>query len=237
VQGDLSGPRQTPDADPARVYHNYSIAIDPTRQLFNGAPSLIGGTLDVLRLKPGDRVLHVGAGLGYYSALIGHIVGPSGEVLAIEVDERLADAAGANLAAMPWVQVRAGDATAPLQQQFDAMLVNAGVTHPQDAWLEALAPGGRLILPLTAGLAAMGPVGKGVLVQVTRRGDDAFDARVLTFVAIYSGIGLRDERLNEALGKALMRTPFPPLRRLRRDSHEPADACWLHGDRFCLSMA
>jgi protein-L-isoaspartate(D-aspartate) O-methyltransferase len=241
VQGDISGPRQTPDADPSRVYHNYSIAIDPARQLFNGAPGLIAGTLDVLRLKPGDRVLHVGAGLGYYSALIGHIVRAAGQVLAIEVDEQLADAAGSNLAAMPWVEVRAGNATAPLERQFDAILVSAGTTHPQDAWLEALAPGGRLILPLTAGLAAMGPIGKGVLTQITNRGDGSaqasLDARVLTFIAIYSGIGLRDEHLNEALGKALMRVPFPPLRRLRRDPHEPTDGCWLHGDRFCFSMA
>ncbi len=237
VQGDISGPRQTPDADAARVYHNYAIAIDPARQLFNGAPGLIAGTIDVLRLKPGDRVLHVGAGLGYYSAIIGHVVGATGQVLAIEVDERLADAAGSTLAAMPWIEVRAGDATAPLERQFDAILVNAGTTHPQDAWLEALAPGGRLILPLTAALAAMGPIGKGVLAQVTKRGDSVFDARVLTFVAIYSGIGLRDDALNEALGKALMRVPFPPLRRLRRDPHQQTDACWLHGDGFCMSMA
>jgi protein-L-isoaspartate(D-aspartate) O-methyltransferase len=237
VQGDMSGARQTPDADPSRVYHNYSIAIDPARQLFNGAPALIGGTLDMLRLKPGDRVLHVGAGLGYYSALIGHIVGATGQVLAIEVDEHLADLAGANLAAMPWVEVRAGDATSALQRQFDAILVSAGTTHPQDAWLDALSAGGRLILPLTAGLPAMGPIGKGILTQVTRRADAGFDARVLTFIAIYSGIGLRDDALNAALGKALMRAPFPPLKRLRRDPHDQTEACWLHAEGFCFSMA
>jgi protein-L-isoaspartate(D-aspartate) O-methyltransferase len=81
----------------------------------------------------------------------------------------------------------------------------------------------------------MGPISKGVLVMITRNGNDAFDARVLTFVAIYSGIGLRDDGLNEQLGKALMRMPFPRLQRLRRDAHVQSAECWLHGDRFCFS--
>ena len=54
-------------------------------------------------------------------------------------------------------------------------------------------------------------------------------------VAIYSGIGLRDDALNETLGQALRQALFPPIRRLRRDAHEPGATCWLHGSTFCLS--
>jgi hypothetical protein len=61
------------------------------------------------------------------------------------------------------------------------------------------------------------------------------EARPLTFVAIYSAIGLRDEAINARIGQALARNPFPRIQTLRRDSHEPSAACWLHCDSFCLS--
>lgn len=67
-------PRRTPDGDPRHVYHNLSIAIDPERQLFNGAPSLLALCIDRLAIRSGARVLHVGCGLGYYSALMAHCV-------------------------------------------------------------------------------------------------------------------------------------------------------------------
>jgi protein-L-isoaspartate(D-aspartate) O-methyltransferase len=119
----FTGARRTPDADPQRVYHNYSIAIDPESQIFNGAPGLIAALIDKLALTPGARVLHVGAGLGYYSALIGHTVGASGRVVAIEVDQGLAEEARSNLAPIPWIEVTVGDGKGPFGEGFDAILV------------------------------------------------------------------------------------------------------------------
>jgi protein-L-isoaspartate(D-aspartate) O-methyltransferase len=228
--------RETPDADPARVYHNIGIAIDPARQLFNGQPATLAPWIDALDLAPGSRVLHLGAGLGYYTAVMAHCVGSSGHVLAIEADNALAEGARDNLHSMPWVAVRAGDGTGALDGPFDAILVNAGVTHPLDAWLDALAPGGRMILPLTATMPAMRTIGKG-FVFLIRRGDAGFSARLHGFIAIYSAVGIRDESLNTALGKAMMSGPQGAngVARLRRDAHDPADACWLHASSFCLS--
>jgi protein-L-isoaspartate(D-aspartate) O-methyltransferase len=232
-----SGPRTTRDADPSHVYHNYSIAIDASRQLFNGAPGLLAGSIDKLALTRGARVLHVGAGLGYYTAIIAHTVGESGRVVAYEVDAELAARAHANLSMFPWVEVRAGNSTGPLDETFDAMLINAGVTHPQETWLDALAPGGRLILPLTVPMPEMGAnIGKGIQVLITRKDDAAYAARMVTYVAIFGGVGLRDNALSEQLGRALMKAPFPPISRLRRDSHEPDADCWLHGSTCCLSL-
>jgi protein-L-isoaspartate(D-aspartate) O-methyltransferase len=236
-EGDIAGPaRRTPDADPRHTYHNYSIAIDPARQLFNGTPGVVAPVIDKLALRAGAHVLHVGAGLGYYSALLAHVVGETGRVLAIEIDAALASEAATNLSSMPWVEVRCGDGTVLPGETLDAIFVNAGVTHPQDVWLDALAPEGRLILPLTATMPAMGTIGKGVMTMLTPAPDGNFDARVLSFVAIYSGVGLRDDVSNEMLGRALMRSPFPPLKRLRRDLHEAGAECWLHGARSCLSL-
>lgn len=231
----LGAARQTPDADPHHVYHNYAVAIDAGRMLFNGAPGLIAGTIDAFNLHAGSRVLHIGAGLGYYSALIGHVVASSGRTLALEIDPALAAAARANVHAMPWVEVREGDGRA-VAEPFDAIFVNAGVTHPEESWLDALVDGGRLILPLTATIQAMGPIGKGVMVLVTRAGEQEWTARVLTFVAIYSAAGLRDDALNAQLGAALMQMPFPRLQHLRRDHHDREQACWLHGPHFCFSV-
>jgi len=135
--------RLTPDADPARVHHNIAVAIDAERQLFNGQPGTLGAWIDALELAPGSRVLHVGAGLGYYTAVMGECAGSAGRVLAFEVDAALAAEATRRLASRPWIEVRHGDATEPLSEPFDAILVNAGVTHPLDNWLDALAPGGR----------------------------------------------------------------------------------------------
>lgn len=236
-EADLGAPpRPTPDADPRRVYHNLAVAIDPARLLFNGAPGLVALLIDALTLKPGDRVLHVGCGLGYYTALIAAVVGSTGRVVAIDVDGALAIGARANLAGTPWVDVRHGDAASPLDESFDAILVNAGVTHPLDTWLDALASSGRLLAPITIAIPAMPPIGKGPVVLLTKKGDTAsFAARTVTFVAIYSAIGVRDESLNERIGRALQASPFPRLNRLRRDAHEPSTECWLHGDAFCLS--
>ena len=234
-------PRQTPDDDPRHVYENVSAAIDPARQLFNGAPAFLARMIDQLQLREGSRVVHVGAGTGYYSAIMAHVVGPTGSVLAIEIDDALAAGARVNLGSLSWVSVQCSpgdDLSTVARAEVDAIVVNAGVTHPLDAWLDALAPGGRLLLPLTVALPGMGPLGKGVVVVINRTSDGAgFSAGVLSFVAIYSAIGLRDHGIEASLGQALRRTSFPNLTQLRRDPHNSSPDCWLHAERFCLSMA
>ncbi len=237
---DLTSPGRhilTPDADVSRVYHNIGIAIDPARQLFNGQPSTLASWIDALSLQPGERVVHIGTGLGYYTAVMAHVVGRTGRVLGFEVDAALAAAARDNLNAYPWVEVRHSDASAPLEEPFDAMLVNAGVTHPLESWLDRLAPDGRLLLPLTAAMPAMGPtIGKGIGWLLTRRADQ-IAVRPVSVVAVYSALGLRDERLSPLLGKAMMAGPqkWQTVTRLRRDPHESSESCWLHDERFCLS--
>jgi protein-L-isoaspartate(D-aspartate) O-methyltransferase len=235
--GSLAKTRSTPDADPARVYHNVAVAIDPDRQLFNGQPSALGSWIDALELRSGSRVLHVGCGLGYYAAVMAHCVGPSGRVVAFEADETLAAEARANLASLPWVEVRVSASADPAGERFDAILVNAGVTHPLPAWLEALGPNGRMMLPLTVTMGPGGQIGKGAAVLVTRGEDRSFSARIHGIVVIYSAVGLRDETLAPAFGKAMMWGPirWTLVSRLRTDPHEPAASCWYHGDAFCFS--
>lgn len=231
----FGSPRETPDGDPRHVYHNYAIAIDGARQLFNGAPGLLAMLIDRLDLKPGERAVHVGAGTGYYTAIMAHCVGPTGHVLAFEVEDALAAEARANLEAYPWVDVRNADAAAPAAgSDVDAILVNAGVTHPLGAWLDALGSRGRIVLPLT--VAMKGTIGKGVLVLAEHAGEPlSFAARVIGFVAIYSALGIRDGAAEQQLAAAFAKNPFPALKRLRRDAHPQGSGCWLHGAGWCLS--
>jgi len=231
--------RTTFDADPRRVYHNVAIAIDPARSLFNGQPATLAAWLDALGLAPGARVLHIGCGLGYYTAVMAAAVGAGGRVVAFEVDEELAAGAQDNLASMPWVEVRHGDGSTPLDGAFDAVLVNAGVTHPLEHWLDGLAAGGRMVLPMTATMPAMGStIGKGLALLLTKHDVAELAVRMIGFVAIYSAVGVRDEGLNASLGKALMGGPaqWQRITRLRRDIHEPSSACWLHGPTWCFAQ-
>ena len=227
-------PRKTPDGDPRRVYHNIGIAIDASRRLFNGHPATLAQWIDLLDLRAGAHVLHVGSGTGYYTGIVAHAVGAEGRVVAIEVDDRLAAAARTNLADFPWVDVRHGNAAGPFDESFDAILINAGVTHARDEWLDALNPGGRMMLPLTCSMSGSDTIGKGFVMLVTRV-EDWFDVRPVTIVAIYSAVGVRDDALNTPLADAMRRQPFPPVMRLRRDRHEMSDSCWMHGPTVCWS--
>ncbi len=234
--GSPGQPRSTDDADPRHVHHDVIVAIDPARDLYNGQPSLIATWLDQLRLREGGRVVHIGTGTGYYTALIAHVVGPSGMVHGIEIDPALAAAARANLASWPWAKVHEGNGTSALPSAVDAVLVHAGSTHILDVWLDALDDGGRLLVPLTVPMTGLSnTLGKGVVLVVTRESQD-WRARFTSPVVIYSLQGVRDETKGAALGKALMSGAFGKVTRLRREEHQLVPTCWLHGETCCISQ-
>src|SRR6185369_13365933 len=100
----------TPDADPRHLYRNVLVALDETRQLNNGQPQFWATHFARLRPQPGERVIHVGAGGGYYTAILAELVAWNGWVTAIEYETELAAMAARNLADRPNVEVLAGDA-------------------------------------------------------------------------------------------------------------------------------
>ena len=65
--------------------------------------------IDALDLRDGERVVHIGCGLGYYSAILAEVVGADGHVTALEIDPALAARARRNLAHLPHVEVRETD--------------------------------------------------------------------------------------------------------------------------------
>jgi protein-L-isoaspartate(D-aspartate) O-methyltransferase len=235
VLSPLGGPDYwtTDNADPRRLCHDVLVAIDETRRLNNGQPSPWAALFDRLGLATGERVIHLGAGLGYYSAILAEIVGPSGEVTAIEIDAGLAERARANLArARPQARLIAGNGFAfRAAEPVDAIVVNAGVTHLAPPWLDSLkADGGRLLVPLTNANRW------GAFLIVTRRGA-RYPVRFASRVGIIACTGSRDAEAEARLTAAVARADYAAVKSLRRPPEEPDDTCWLAGDGWWLSTA
>jgi protein-L-isoaspartate(D-aspartate) O-methyltransferase len=112
-------------------------------------PSLMAEMLEDLRLKPGLRVLEIGAGTGYNAALLAYV---AGQVVSVEIDRRVLAEAAEHLRAFPErrVELRHGDGRlgCPERAPFDRILVTAAALDLEPAWLEQLAEGGLLLAPL-----------------------------------------------------------------------------------------
>ena len=146
----------TPGDDPVFVYQDNVIAILPDRGLNNGQPTLHATCLAALAPQPGETAVHIGIGMGYYTALLSELVGPQGRVEAIEIDADLAKQAARCLGERKNVAVHCRSGLAPPIPPADVIYVNAGVTAPSLAWLDALKPAGRLLFALTPGTGGGG---------------------------------------------------------------------------------
>lgn len=118
-------------------------------------PTTVRIMLELLDVRPGHRVLDVGSGSGWTTAILARLVGPGGSVLGVElVPELVSDAAsrlrrdGLDRAR---VEVAArGVLGAPEESAFDRILVSAMATVLPRALVAQLAPDGRMVLPLNS---------------------------------------------------------------------------------------
>ncbi|WP_049575595.1 methyltransferase, FxLD system [Streptomyces sp. SBT349] len=122
-------------------------------------PLIVAMMLEQLQLQPGHRVLELGAGTGYNAALMADIAGERGHVTTVDIDEDLVDGARQHLAAagVANVEIVLGDGAlgnadaAP----YDRIIATVGAFEVPPAWLDQLAPTGRLVVPLRlAGVAS-----------------------------------------------------------------------------------
>jgi protein-L-isoaspartate(D-aspartate) O-methyltransferase len=150
---------ETPSADPAYLYQNMLVALDADKGINNGEPFLHAAWIGAVAPQPGETITHIGAGTGYYSAILSMLVLAGGCVNAFEIDEGLARAARRYLEPFENVSVVAGDAVSLRLPPSDLIYVNAGVLAPPLHWLQVLRLGGRLIFPWrpsnTVGIAAL----------------------------------------------------------------------------------
>ena len=114
-------------------------------------PSLMASMLEQLDLRPGQRVLEVGAGTGYNAALLARIVGSRGRIVSVELDPATARSARRHLAdARSSVEVVRGDGREgwPRAAPYDRIIVTAAARSVAPAWHDQLVEGGLLELPL-----------------------------------------------------------------------------------------
>ena len=236
----LDGWVATPDDDPVHLYIDSVVQIIAERHLNNGQPSGHAKWIDSAAIREGEHVVHVGTGTGYYTAIVAHLVGPSGKVTGIEADPGLAERAQANLASLANVRVLQGDGAAVPFDTADVIYVNAGTTRPAEAWLDGLAEGGRLILPLTSDkgfLANDPPVSlerRGAFFRIERRASE-YLAQWITPLAIIPCASCRDPESEAALAAAFEKGGWERVTRLYRHNQVPAHRAWLSAPGWCLA--
>ncbi len=177
-----------PDEYAGRAYSDEPIPI-PHQQVTT-QPSLVAAMLEALALQGGERVLEVGTGHGYQTALLARL---AGHVFSVERFADLAETARGNLArhAAQNVEVVVGDGTAGLPEKapFDAIVVSAAFPTVPEPFAAQLAEGGRLVQPI-------GPGGRDEVTLFVRRGG-ALERKASVipahFVKLYGAHGFSEE--------------------------------------------
>jgi protein-L-isoaspartate(D-aspartate) O-methyltransferase len=129
-------------------------------------PRTVANMLRLLEVGPGQRVLDVGAGSGWTTALLAHLVGPTGEVVGVELLASLVAFGAANLEAthQPWARIVAatpGVLGVPDHAPYDRILVSAEAATLPRPLVDQLGDRGRLVIPV-----------RGTMTLVTRDGDE-----------------------------------------------------------------
>ena len=118
----------------------------------NSQPTTVEHMLGWLEVEPGNRVLDVGSGSGWTTALLGHLAGPKGHVVAVEVVPELVEFGRRNCekAGMRNVEFhQAGKVVGfPSKAPYDRILVSAAASDVPPELIEQLAPGGQLVIPV-----------------------------------------------------------------------------------------
>lgn len=146
-----------PEIDPQRAYRDEAF---PTKWAANGhpissssQPAIMAAMLEQLGVEPGQRVLEIGAGTGYNAALLTHLVGETGSVVTVDIDPGLVTSAQKHLAAYGPSGATAvcadGGFGWPATAPYDRIILTVGAWDLAPAWIEQLAAGGRLLVPLS----------------------------------------------------------------------------------------
>lgn len=180
-------------------------------------PYIVALMIETAEIKPGDRVLEIGAGSGYAAAVLSRI---AARVHAIERHPSLAEAAERRFRTLDYdnVALRVGDGTLgwPEAAPFDAILVAAGGPAVPEALKRQLAVGGRLVIPVGT------EEGRQMLLKVTRKPDGTFEEEergAVTFVPLIGAQGWAEDGRRAASNHVAARSRALP--QMIADAAEP----------------
>lgn len=119
----------------------------------NSQPRTVADMLRLLDVRPGQRILDVGSGSGWTTALLAHLVGPTGSVRGVELEPELVAFGRANLAAteQPWASIRQAEPGVlgdPEGAPYDRILVSAEPQALPAALVDQLGATGVLVIPV-----------------------------------------------------------------------------------------
>ena len=119
----------------------------------NSQPRTVEAMLRLLSVRPGDRILDVGSGSGWTTALLAHLTGPEGSVLGVELVPKLAQWGAGNLArtSYDWASIRVatpGVLGWPESGPYDRILVSADARSLPDELGDQLAEEGKIVVPV-----------------------------------------------------------------------------------------
>ncbi len=139
-----------PARDAEHAYGDYPMDIGHGQTI--SQPYIVGFMTEALKLTPAARVLEIGTGSGYQTAILGEL---ARAVYSIEIVPELGERTAALLRSLGYtsVHVRVGDGYAgwPEAAPFDAIILTAAPDHVPPPLIEQLAPGGRLVAPVGRG--------------------------------------------------------------------------------------
>lgn len=152
-----------PRRERARASYNGPLQIGHGQT--NSQPRTVEAMLRLLEVRPGDRVLDVGSGSGWTTALLAHLTGPRGTVIGVEIEPDLVEFGSANLArtGQPWASIRQAERGVlglPDEGPFDRILVSAEPQALPTALLDQLADPGRMVIPVAGTMLLVTQVGE-----------------------------------------------------------------------------
>jgi protein-L-isoaspartate(D-aspartate) O-methyltransferase len=150
----------------------------------NSQPKTVRNMLRLLEVETGHRVLDVGSGSGWTTALLARLVGPSGAVVGVELEPDLAAWGSENLGRQdsPWASIRPAEPDVlgvPSEAPYDRVLVSASARRLPDELVDQLTDDGILVVPVGA-----------TMTRVRRTGPEPGDVDV-TAHGSYSFVPLR----------------------------------------------
>jgi len=139
--------------DPLRPRAAYDGPLEIGQGQTNSQPRTVSAMLRLLDVRPGHRVLDVGSGSGWTTALLAHLTGPTGEVVGVELEPELVAFGAANLAVtgQGWASIREAEPDVlglPSLAPWDRILVSAEPRSLPEALVDQLAEDGVMVIPV-----------------------------------------------------------------------------------------